>query len=815
MLRATNARRGVAGGPRWAGALALLAIAAWAPSQARAQAAPPVASHGFRTLGLTAEEASGLDAAARLGLRRRGAIVAPTTSEPIAASCRDDRRCHCAAARHEGASLALYGNISRLGDFYNFELTLIDAQTCEVVAATFVSESLTAEVVGQRLRALVAGVATPPEEISRTAGKAEAAVDDLPVAVTVVPRARLRDLGMVEFEDVLAQVPGFEVIETNFGSHVLHLGLPTTMLYMIDGVPLADAQHGIRFLGRDLRLRLGHFDRVELVRGPASVLWGANALLGVVNLTTAPPTGEALVVETAARLTTPRSAELYASLGQRRGALAYQLSGTLLRQRGSPEPVDDSLAGSFGLPEAHWGNAGFTSPAPDLYGDLVARFTAWNQLTLGLTYVDHTTRWEISPFGSLLDPDHPGVWRDRLRIYHAGWRRTLAPGLTLDLSGHRLERIRTEDFVFHPADPAALPGGLHSVQGHPSEPRVNQAAELRLTQVGVLGAASSRLLTGASVLHQRVPDSLATITSLDADIAAPAVSFPSKRFLTGAGFVHETLALGGVALMAGLRYELRDPLPSGVTREVGLSAGSGAVSGKLLWSEGFRPPEAVQLFSTVGTQGNPELEPERSRAATAELAIAPNAALRTRLGASYTQLDNLVVLDAEAADPGFAYKPINRGTIDVRFAYAEAEVQLGARATARLNATVKDVARSEPTGRLPIAPWTAAGSVVVWPSRTLRVFGHGSLLGPRTVQAYQPSAAPAPLAVVERRLPVDLHWTVGLGLTELWQGAALDVLATNPLRYVHQSPIIVDGRPSGLIERRVDAELTVQLRWTR
>ena len=43
------------------------------------------------------------------------------------------------------------------------------------------------------------------------------------------------------------------------------------------------------------------------------------------------------------------------------------------------------------------------------------------------------------------------------------------------------------------------------------------------------------------------------------------------------------------------------------------------LNGKVVYAEGFRPPEANQLFSTVGVEGNALLRPEMSRAVALEL----------------------------------------------------------------------------------------------------------------------------------------------------------------------------------------------------
>src|SRR5439155_15960251 len=58
------------------------------------------------------------------------------------------------------------------------------------------------------------------------------------------------------------------------------------VLVLLDGQPTNDDWIGSSYVGNDARTDLEDIERIEVVRGPGSVLYGTNAFSGVVNLVT-------------------------------------------------------------------------------------------------------------------------------------------------------------------------------------------------------------------------------------------------------------------------------------------------------------------------------------------------------------------------------------------------------------------------------------------------------------------------------------------------------------------------------------------------
>lgn len=113
-----------------------------------------------------------------------------------------------------------------------------------------------------------------------------------PAAVTVLDGQDLRRRGFRSLAEALAWVPGFHVSGDGVGDYAVVRGVGggqgaygRTLKLMLDGQPLGIRSDASHFFGLEL-IPLGLVERVEIVRGPASALYGADAYLGVINIIT-------------------------------------------------------------------------------------------------------------------------------------------------------------------------------------------------------------------------------------------------------------------------------------------------------------------------------------------------------------------------------------------------------------------------------------------------------------------------------------------------------------------------------------------------
>ncbi|MDY7231878.1 TonB-dependent receptor plug domain-containing protein [Hyalangium rubrum] len=117
-----------------------------------------------------------------------------------------------------------------------------------------------------------------------TAGRSPERLEDAPVATEVITRAEIVASGVQNAAELLAAHPGLEVLSTFSGSTLRVQGLgPEYALILVDGERVNGRVGGAVDLSR---LSLEDIEQVEIVKGPSSVLYGSDAVAGVVNLIT-------------------------------------------------------------------------------------------------------------------------------------------------------------------------------------------------------------------------------------------------------------------------------------------------------------------------------------------------------------------------------------------------------------------------------------------------------------------------------------------------------------------------------------------------
>ena len=119
-----------------------------------------------------------------------------------------------------------------------------------------------------------------------TATRSEKALEDVAVPTTVVMAETMQRQGATRLGDVLATIPGLAFFDDHGTGLQVQGFAPDYTLILLDGEPVIGRTAGTLDLDR---LTVKGVDRVEIVRGPSSSLYGSEALAGVVNLITAPP----------------------------------------------------------------------------------------------------------------------------------------------------------------------------------------------------------------------------------------------------------------------------------------------------------------------------------------------------------------------------------------------------------------------------------------------------------------------------------------------------------------------------------------------
>ncbi len=137
----------------------------------------------------------------------------------------------------------------------------------------------------------------------------EERVPEAPAVITVVTKEDIRRYGARHLRDVIDRMPNMQVFGNQFSSHnrtsmraVTQTIADTNILLLLNGRPIRDsAPGGINFdIYRNFPLEA--IERLEVIRGPGSVLYGTNAFSGVINIVTRAPS-------------CPREVELHTTVG--------------------------------------------------------------------------------------------------------------------------------------------------------------------------------------------------------------------------------------------------------------------------------------------------------------------------------------------------------------------------------------------------------------------------------------------------------------------------------------------------------------------
>ncbi|AYR22483.1 TonB-dependent receptor [Herbaspirillum rubrisubalbicans] len=208
-------------------------------------------------------------------------------------------------------------------NFHLHPLALAALATCSVTSLAHAQQAASAlptiEVSGARANdGYVA-----PTAVSGT--KSEAPLRDVPQTINVVPAQVIRDQNAMSMQDVLKNVPGLG-LSTGDGQRdqVFIRGFTAIGDQFVDG-----------FRDDALYFRdLSNVDHVEVIKGPAAVLYGRGSSGGLINRVSKKPGDDVSDIGLSANSTAGRRAELDLGRGTDDGILSWRLTGAVERGDG-------------------------------------------------------------------------------------------------------------------------------------------------------------------------------------------------------------------------------------------------------------------------------------------------------------------------------------------------------------------------------------------------------------------------------------------------------------------------------------------------
>ena len=346
-------------------------------------------------------------------------------------------------------------------------------------------------------------------------------------------------------------------------------------------------------------------ERVEVVRGPASALWGGNAVGGVVQVLTGSWNG--------ARLTLEGGEDSYFRAGAAGG---HDFGGARLDAAGSLRRGDGEFDnGSFDGEELVARLRG--EPAPGMSLGLVARL---NDSETGIPF----------SFGLPNRTSRIAWWEREVAL---PWQLTRGDGsLAAQISQ------MDSDYAFRdPEDPFGYV-------------RADTDSQARRGRAVASYAPGERweVALGSEAERVEVSDSDAFGTNLEG---------ADQR--TWAVFGEAKLRLGSATVQLGLRRDDNDVFGAETSARAGASVRVGdAVRLRASYGEAFRPPTLGELFFPFF--GNPDLEPEVSESMELGIEVA-RGAVRFELTAFELDQENLIDFDVATSTLGNVFRAESRG----------------------------------------------------------------------------------------------------------------------------------------------------------
>jgi len=413
------------------------------------------------------------------------------------------------------------------------------------------------------------------EPVVVTATKIETPPEQVTAAITVIPGEEIRSRHYTNLGDVLRTIPGVEIQRSGSLGKLTSARIRGTgtgqIQVLIDGARVKSTASG-GFDFSDISPDL--IERIEVLRGPQSTLYGSDAIGGVIHIITkrgsGPPTAS-LSVEGGSYATHRERLEISGAYER----LDYSFFGSAY-ETGGLFDNDDSRQRAFG------GRLGLRLPL-DTRLSLIGRYAKTDiDVPIDTTTPrvirdpDSQQQTESRTLTLQLEQKPIAWWEHRLAL-HGHWSNTgfqdpFTPGTTdFDDTRSQIDTVRREVEWVHAFRPVPW----------------------------------NTLTLGAEYRHEE-----ASVNSL---FAGATTRFTRRLFTTSVFVQDEITILERLILNGGVRYDDNSVFGDEATPRAGAALLIRETGTKLRggYGEGFRAPTLNDLF--FPGFGNPDLRPERSR----------------------------------------------------------------------------------------------------------------------------------------------------------------------------------------------------------
>jgi outer membrane receptor for ferrienterochelin and colicins len=472
-----------------------------------------------------------------------------------------------------------------------------------------------------------------------TATKTEQKSSQAPAIITTITREQIAVWGYRSVAEVLNHQLGFYVVDDHVSSNLAVRGVSgglyadsSIVKVLIDGHAVAFHSTGGNWLGPEL-IPLSAVERIEIVRGPGSALFGADAFLGVINIKTR--SGKSVSGATAAlgagAVAGKLATDFDVSGGTEWGDLDFLISARRTGTDFSGQP------GTTPLPlSAQEESPPESKPGPD------------QRATCALARLTYRPRegTEVGLFGYYSGMQSGSENRVSLSQVRGGLflEQGLGPSLRLSLRGSAFRgapgddnRLEVGSEFYYVRRQFGFRGGDVDAQvaWTPLQGERNLSVVVGVSQLVDDELLPSRIGVARQTEHTNEGDILDAISIYQA----------RKTFLNSGAYLQGiwNLASDLLGVTGGVRYDRHNIYGGQVTERIGLvSSPFENLHAKLLFGTAFKAPSPTLLYtvpSTVGDLiGNPDLKPQYVRTLELQVASDPASFLSVSSDVAYSVL---------------------------------------------------------------------------------------------------------------------------------------------------------------------------------
>lgn len=416
--------------------------------------------------------------------------------------------------------------------------------------------------------------AEPASSIVVTALRIPVEQSRIASSVTVLDEAAIRREQPLALTDILLRTPGISLSRNGGYGTATSLRIRGAdagqSVMVIDGMRLADPSAtagGYSFAN----LLVDDIERIEILRGPQSILWGSDAIGGVVNVTTRKPE-KPLEGSFAAEAGTHDTLSARAGVGGASRILDWRLSVSTFTTDGI--------------------SARANGTEPDGY-----RRTAANG----------SVALRIAPGASL---DLRGYWSDSRNDFDGFAGDTLAYGLTSEWSGYAGLNFALSD--------GRLVNRLAVMQTETDRENYDPARSIRPLNFDAHGRVRRYEYQGTLTLSPAIQavfgaerEEQRMTTASPANSSAPYVLTPTAGETNSIFTQLRASPVTGLTVNGGARYDRQSRFGGNtvVSAGVAYTPNGGATVLRASYDEGYKAPSLYQMFSLYGDAG---LKPERA-----------------------------------------------------------------------------------------------------------------------------------------------------------------------------------------------------------